>query len=130
MLVGYMAGRPFLTSSLYTKTFDDYTRSSGSRWATHNIIGAKPVQEYLGPELEQISFKIQLRLDHGVVPEQELKELRKLRDQGKNFTLVIGGKLIGRRWILKSIAESTKYWSKLGTMLSVDVEVELEEYEE
>lgn len=56
MLVGFMADIPFVVSSRYIRTFDDYSRGSGGRWAQHDIIGDKPVLEYLGPDVEKISF--------------------------------------------------------------------------
>lgn len=56
MLVGFMADIPFVVSSRYIRTFDDYSRSSGGRWAQHDIIGDKPVLEYLGPDVEKISL--------------------------------------------------------------------------
>lgn len=129
MLVGFMSDIPFVASSLYTCTFDDYGRSSGGRWAQHDIIGDKPVLEFIGPDIEKISFTMQLRVDQGVSPEKMLKKLRKLRDEAKYFPLVIGGKLIGNNmWVLESIDESVSFWGMLGNMLSAKVSVTLKEY--
>lgn len=129
MLVGFMTDIPFVVSSLYTCTFDDYGRSSGGRWAQHDIIGAKPVLEFIGPDVEKISFTMQLRADQGISPEKMLKKLRKLRDEAKYFPLVIGGKLVGNNmWVLESIDESVSFWGMFGNMLSAKVNVTLKEY--
>ena len=120
MLVGFMADIPFVVSSRYIRTFDDYSRGSGGRWAQHDIIGDKPVLEYLGPDVEKISFTMQLRADQGVSPARELKKLRRLRDNGKVFPLVIGGNMVtNNMWVLESIDESVSFWGKAGSMLSV-----------
>lgn len=129
MLVGFMADIPFVVSSRYIRTFDDYSRGSGGRWAQHDIIGDKPVLEYLGPDVEKISFTMQLRADQGISPARELKKLRKLRDNGKVFPLVIGGNMVtNNMWVLESIDESVSFWGKDGSMLSVKVNVTLKEY--
>ena len=90
MLVGYMGNIPFITSRRYLMTIDDYERNSEGRWAQHDIVGQKPVLEFLGPDLENITMKISLRRDHGVNPESILSQLRQMRDTGEAFTLVDG----------------------------------------
>ncbi len=129
MLVGFMSDIPFIVSSKYIRTFDDYGRSSGGRWSQHDIIGAKPVLEFLGPDVEKISFTMHLRADQGVNPAKEIEKLRKLRDDGKCFPLVIGGKMVtDNLWVLESLDETVAYWGKLGSMLSAKVTVTLKEY--
>ncbi len=129
MLVGFMSDIPFIVSSKYIRTFDDYSRGSGGRWAQHDIIGAKPVLEFLGPDVEKISFTMHLRADQGINPAKELEKLRRLRDGGEYFPLVIGGKMItDNMWVLESLDETVAYWGKLGSMLSAKVTVTLKEY--
>ena len=143
MIVGYMGDIPFITSRRYLLTFYDFNRDSEGRWAKHNIIGDKPVMEYLGPDTENISMKITLRRDHGVNLENVLERLRKMRDTGEAFTLVLGSHVLGNiiqrylvgnkmgantgLWILKSLKEDVKHWAG-GNLNIVDVTVTLEEY--
>lgn len=143
MIVGYMGSIPFVTSRQYLLTFDDYNRNSDGRWAKHDIIGSKPVLEFLGPDTEVISMKIQLRRDHGVKPEKILKRLRAMRDTGEVFPLVLGSKVIGETiksffgtqglaantglWVLKSVGETVTHWAG-GNIYAVDVSITLEEY--
>lgn len=129
MLVGFMAGIPFIVSSRFIRTFDDYGRGSAGRWAQHDIIGDKPVLEFIGPDVEKISFTMQLRADQGINPAKELEKLRKLRDSGKQFPLVIGGNMVtDNMWVMDSIDESVSFWGEEGSMLSVKVSVTLREY--
>lgn len=46
MLVGFMSDIPFVVSSSCIRTFDDYSRGNGGRWAQHDIIGEKPALEF------------------------------------------------------------------------------------
>ena len=129
MLVGFMADIPFIVSSRFIRTFDDYGRGSAGRWAQHDIIGDKPVLEFIGSDVEKISFSMQLRADQGINPAKELEKLRKLRDNAKVFPLVIGGNMVtNNMWVLESVDESVSFWGKAGSMLSVKVNVTLKEY--
>lgn len=143
MIVGYMGSIPFVTSRQYLLTFDDYNRNSDGRWAKHDIIGSKPVLEFLGPDTETISMKIQLRRDHGAKPEKILKKLRTMRDTGEVFPLIFGSKVVGEAlkslimkqgfsintglWVLKSVGEAVTHWAG-GNIYAVDVSITLEEY--
>ncbi len=143
MIVGYLGEIPFVTSRDYLVTFDDYQRQSEGRWAKHEIVNNKPILEFLGPDLEEISLKISLRRDHGIEPEMLLKKLRKMRDTGQPIPFVLGSKVIGEAiktkiikapfannvglWVLTRISESVKHWAG-GNLYSVDVEITLSEY--
>lgn len=85
--------------------------------------------EFIGPDIEKISFSMQLRADQGINPANELEKLRKLRDSGKQFPLVIGGNMVtDNMWVMDSIDESVSFWGKAGSMLGVKVSVTLREY--
>ncbi len=131
MIVGYMADIPFLTSGVLVRTFDGFTNGGEGRWAKHDIIGDKPVLEFLGPDVEEISFKMLLRSDLGVNPTEEIKRLCEMRDEGTVFPLVIGNRSVGENfWILKSISYEVAFWDKHGQPLSAEVSVSLQEYVE
>lgn len=88
MQVGSMGDIPFVVTYGKIRTFSDYGRSGSGRWAKHDLIGRKPVMEFLGPDVEKVSMKIQLRTDHGINPESELGRLRKMRDTGAVFPFI------------------------------------------
>lgn len=143
MIVGYLGEIPFVTSRDYLITFDDYQRQGEGRWAKHEVVNNKPMLEFLGPDLEEISLKISLRRDHGINPEELLKKLRMMRDTGQAVPLVLGSKVIGEvvkskiikapfannigLWVLTRISESVKHWAG-GNIYSVDIEITLSEY--
>lgn len=142
MIVGYMGDVPFITSRQVLLTFDDFGRNSEGRWAKHELVGQKPVLEFLGPDTEVITMKIMLRRDHGINPEKVLTKLRQMRDTGEVFPLVLGSRVIRNNikalmkkgvapgaglWILRSVGESVTHWAG-GNPYIVEVSVTLEEY--
>lgn len=129
MIVGYLNDVPFIASSVIVRTFDEFSRSGEGRWQQHDLIGQKPVLEFIGPDTEEISFKMLFRADLGVDPLDEIERLQEMRDEGTVFPLVIGGKTVGENfWVIKSVSHEVTYWSALGRPLSAEVSVTLEEY--
>lgn len=129
MQVGSMGDIPFVVSYGKIRTFSDYGRSGSGRWVKHDLIGRKPVMEFLGPNVEKVSMKIQLRTDHGINPESELGRLRKMRDTGAVFPFILGGAPVSDNyWLLEDIGENVSYWRAGGKILSVSVDITLTEY--
>ena len=129
MQVGSMGDIPFVVSYGKIRTFSDYGRSGSGRWVKHDLIGRKPVMEFLGPDVEKVSMKIQLRTDHGINPESELGRLRKMRDTGAVFPFILGGARVSDNyWLLEDIGENVSYWRAGGKILSVSVDITLTEY--
>ena len=129
MQVGSMGDIPFVVTYGKIRTFSDYGRSGSGRWAKHDLIGRKPVMEFLGPDVEKVSMKIQLRTDHGINPESELGRLRKMRDTGAVFPFLLGGAPVSDNyWLLEDIGENVSYWRAGGKILSVSVDITLTEY--
>ena len=129
MQVGSMGDIPFVVTYGKIRTFSDYGRSGSGRWAKHDLIGRKPVMDFLGPDVEKVSMKIQLRTDHGINPESELGRLRKMRDTGAVFPFILGGAPVSDNyWLLEDIGENVSYWRAGGKILSVSVDITLTEY--
>lgn len=129
MQVGSMGDIPFVVTYGKIRTFSDYGRSGSGRWAKHDLIGRKPVMEFLGPDVEKVSMKIQLRTDHGINPESELERLRKMRDTGAVFPFILGGAPVSDNyWLLEDIGENVSYWRAGGKILSVSIDITLTEY--
>lgn len=129
MQVGSIGAIPFVVSAEKIRTFHDFSRTGAGRWAKHDLVGRKPVLEFLGPDIEKISMKIQLRVDHGINPESELERLRKMRDDGEVFPLILGGSPVSNEyWTIESIGENVSFWRAGGKISSVTVDISLQEY--
>ncbi len=119
----------FETSVNRIRTFDGFSRAGSARWGIHEIIGQKPLLEFIGPGQEEISFSVRLDISLGVNPSEELEKLRKIRDTGTVNLLVVGGKAITTNyWLIESLKEEHKVFDGRGFLMSAIVEINLKEY--
>jgi phage protein U len=127
--IGSYGNVVFEVSSKRTKTFKDFERSGSARWDDHEIIGKKPKSEFVGPDLEEISFTILFKAELGINPEKELAKLRSMRDSGKAASFIVGGKPISKNyWSVQQLSESHKAVDHKGNILEAEVSVDLKEY--
>lgn len=131
MFIGYMGDVVFTASESMLRTPSNFQRSGGSRWEQHDLILAKPVAQFAGPALERVSFRIILSSAHGVNPSSELRKLRRMRDSGAVFPVIIGGRpLTQNYWRLDSLSEGTNYYDAYGHLIQSTADVSLVEYDD
>lgn len=127
--IGTLGNIVFETSTEKIRTFDNFKKKNSARFATHDVMNRKPVLEYLGPGLDNISFSMRFDVMLGVNPADEMKALREIRDKGEAVELVIGGQPVSENlWVVIDISED---WSKIdnrGNIIIANVEVSLQEY--
>lgn len=128
-MIGYFGDIIFETSDKKILNFTDMSREASSRFATHELIGQKPKDEFIGPGLDTISFTINLNASFGVNVRQELDKWIELVRNGMAHTLVVGGKKLGvDKWKIKSVSESFGTIFQQGQIYSGKINVNLEEY--
>lgn len=112
-------------------TLDSYKRSAKAKLATHEIIGEKPLTEFCGPELQEVSFSIKLHAAWGVNPKKEIARLIEYCENGAVLSFVLGGEPVGdNKWIIESVSESVDYFDHGGVIIYSTAEVSLREYVE
>lgn len=126
-MIGYFGNTVFETSSQRVFTFRGMSVSSQARYATHELIGKKPLLEFIGPGLKTVSLPIRLDLSLGVNPLEEINNLAAVRDAGEALPLVIGENYIGD-FVLKSMSEDHRHLSNTGVLIVADITLSLEEY--
>lgn len=128
-MIGFYGDIVFETNDKRILTFKGFQRNASSRWVTHDVIGRKPSSEFIGPNLDTISFTIDLNGNFGVKPQEEMDRwLVKCRD-GTVDTLVIGKKPLGvDRWSVKSVSQMWNVVLNKGEIFSASIDIELEEY--
>lgn len=128
-MIGSLGNVIFEVSGEQLRTFDDFSRDGNSRFAKHDVLGIKPVKQFIGPDLDKIKFKIHLSAALGVNPVLEIETLREYMQNGESLTLIIGGKPVGSgKYTIESINENWTVVDNRGNIISVDVDLELEEY--
>ena len=128
-VIGTLGDLAFGCSSKYVLTFNKLSRDNSVRWAKHDVIGKKPVLEYVGPELSTISLSIRFDSTLGVPPYVGLWRLKKMLDNKSAKTLIIGGAYLGR-YVIKSVSEDRKFHTGAGVCIVAEATVELEEWAE
>jgi len=119
----------FTTSSDKVLTFDGFEQSSSVRLGKHEVHMQKPKTEFLGPELDTISFVIRLDVAFGVNPIEEIRKLYQLQKEGEAVSLVIGNRSYGENlWTIKSLRQQYKQVDNRGNLLIAELNIELEEY--
>lgn len=106
--------------------FTNLKRKASARTAKHNIIGGKPKLEYLGQDLQSITFRIELNALLGVRPRKE--EEKMLKRIGLIAPLVIGGKKICSKAMLTGMSDAYDIVLARGEVLSMAIDVTMTEY--
>ena len=127
--LGSLGDLTFQANSRHVETFTDFKRATKARYASHDVVGQKPVIEYIGPEGEEITFSMLLNVRAGVEPVSTAAKLQKMCDEGEANHLIIGGATIGNNmWVVTDVSESWKAVDNNGRVLVSQVDVTLKEY--
>jgi len=125
--VGSLGQLTFKCSDEMVRTFSDLSVDREARWATHDIIGGKPMLEFVGEGLTKVSFKMRFDISLGYPPKVGLDRVKRMLENRKYKTLVIGSEYIGR-FVIESISETQKYFDGKGNCLVAEVSVSLTEW--
>lgn len=128
-MIGTFGNIVFETSDKRILNFSGLTRESSGRFSIHEVISQKPYTEFIGPNLDVITFTVSINGLYGLNPREEMDKWVTLASTGQAYTLVIGDKALGSdKWVLKSISEAWNTILNDGKLLSGKVDVTLEEY--
>lgn len=131
MFIGTFGTIIFLTTTDLVRTFKNMTRDTNVRLASHDIIGKKPVIEWIGPGTDTIKFSMQFNSILGVDPKDEEKELREMAQTGKVAHIIVNGKPISDyKFIIESISSSERCFDSFGKLIKSTVDITVKEYPE
>ena len=97
-----------------------------ARFADHEVIGFKPVDEFLGPGLETLNLTINLSVYLGVNPETEKEALEEMRNTGRAAPLFFGNRLRGT-FTIRRLSWRVIQAETFG-LTSIEVRLELKEH--
>lgn len=126
-MIGSFAGMVFETSDDRVLTMTGLKKDVAARYTQHDVIGGKPLVEFLGPDLGAISFTMILSAQLGVSPTAEIKKLENFIRSGRNSRFVLGGRNLGR-YNAVSMSESYEVITERGLVVSARVDLSLKEY--
>lgn len=125
-MIGTLGDIVFEVKESKILTFKDLSRSNSGRYHEHNVIGKKPVLEYLGPGLDQVSFPIRLDVMHGVSPNSMITAMKDYQHRGERLQLVIGGHFFGD-FIIEQVNETRERHDNKGNCMIATVNLTLKE---
>lgn len=123
---GLLGSIPFVCSSAMVMTFRNLQIERSMRWATHEVIGQKPVLERIGPELTTVSFEIQLNSLLGVPPAVGIQVFRQMIEKGEPQRLLIGPDYLGK-FVIESLSENQPYHTGFGVPVTATLTLSLRE---
>lgn len=131
MSLGVLGNIVFQVSAETVRTFDELTRSISGRWAQHDVLQQKPLTQWSGPGLDEITFTMRFDAALGVKPRNELDNLTMMANGGKAYPFTFGGKPLGRSglWTIVSVELGFKTLDNRGNLLVGTANVTLREYE-
>lgn len=110
-------------------TYDDYKRETKARYARHELINQTSVLEYLGRDLEEITFTMMFTVSLGVDPAEETSKLRRMCLDGVADYLILGNTVVGENlWTIESVGEAKKAVDHFGKTIVSSVNVKMVEY--
>ena len=119
----------FEVSSEKVLTFNNLNRTVKGRWTQHNNVYRKPKPQFLGPDLDGVTFKISLSAMHGVRPRKTLETIEEEVNNGTVLPFVVGGKKVGSNsWVITAVSEAWNCVYSKGELVSADVNLTLMEY--
>lgn len=131
MNVGSLGPVVFRVSDAFVRTISEYSRRTSVRIGSHDVIGQKPLSEWIGPGCDSISFSIKLSAFRGVNPKEEAEKLRRMAERGEAVTFIMGGAPVTHnKWLIESVDEDANYYDRMGNIISSDVKLSIREYAE
>lgn len=113
------------------QTFDQMRKQVSARWGTHEVHMSKPLLEYGGPQLIELTFIMTLIKPVTVDPTGTIRLLQETMDLAIPWPLIIGKMPMGRDaslFVMESLGVNPEYFFRGGTIIGANVEVKLKEY--
>lgn len=129
MVIGSLGKTIFGCSSFYIKTFNNLSIDKSVEWIEQKIIGNKPKLQFNGEQLDNLKFDIHLNAAWNINPLAAAKELSDYMKEGKKLKFILGGKIVGSGYyVITNITENHKAFSPIGTVIKMDLSIQLKEY--
>lgn len=127
--IGSFGSLVFSVSDRTVRTFDGMNWDFSANYATHDRHIKEDLLEYMGPEIETISFSMIFSVFLGVNPLSEVEKLRRMVREGSAERLVIGGSVYGSyKWVMQKGTIDMQRFDKQGNLLAAKAKVTLKEY--
>lgn len=104
-----------------------YSLRSASSWAEHSLIKGKPLLEWTGDELDEITWEV-LFHNHLVKPEKQIRKLREAKAKHEPMALVMGDGDYKGPFVITNLDQNVNTTTAGGRVRSATVTLTLKEY--
>lgn len=117
-------------------TFSHMRRSVKMRTAKHEVVGAKPITEVIGPDLDELKFRLRLSASLGISPLKAAQKIYQAFNKSTPLRLMLGGYVIGSsipgcdKWIITDFEEAYQAIDNKGCVWELEMDISLQGYVE
>jgi len=111
-MIGFIGKFIFMSNSFSVKTFESLTRKVEPRFVEHDVIYGKPISEFTGNNLNDLTFSIILNKDLGVDPLEEYEGLKETAESGVPQPIFLYGKSLGK-FTIRDVQTDEKHWRNM-----------------
>lgn len=112
-------------------SFGGMKRTYSGRWASHNIVGKRPISEFQGASLDELTIEITLDAEFGVKPRAAMSTFRTAAKNGSAAYFYVGGKKVSvNKYVIKNGTENwNEIWNQ-GELIRASAQITFQEYVE
>jgi len=118
----------FRTSKRKMLTFQDMQHSADVQVQEHSVIVGKPKLQFVAPNLEEVSFTMEINALHYKKPASVMRLLLDAMQSGVYAPLVIGGRVVLQKAMLTKVGTDFETVLSKGKIFSIKVDVSMKEY--
>lgn len=130
MMTGSLGSVVFSISRKKVMTIKSLVWKKSYTYGEHKRFGKSSLLEFTGRSPDEIELEIEISAFLGVRPLKMLSELTKIGDQHQAVPLVLGTDVIGTKWVITNIEDTTDRFFMDGTLVSAKLKVKIKEYGE
>lgn len=128
-MVGLWGPIRFRVSDSQVLTFQNLKRNVSGNWNEYERIGMKPLPQFTGPALQEITMDIVLDASLGVRPKTLIKKIERMTETGQVYPLVLGKRVFGSsRWRCVKSSEAYEILLHKGEIYRAKVSLTMKEY--
>ena len=130
MITGTLGSVVFKMSSKQAKTIKSLSWKKSYGYSEHKRYGKNSLLEYTGRAPDDLEFEMEISAFLGVRPLKMLNDLAAIAKKHQVVTFVLGTDVIGTKWVITNIENTTERFFMDGTLVSAKLKVKIKEYGE
>lgn len=128
-MIGCYMGKIFKVSDKTVFTPKSLSGSTGSDWASHEVIGGKAKSQWIGPKGKSYTMDITLRWQDGVDPRKTLEFFQKIAESDRVDWIIIGSRPLSEHpFRLVEVSDEWGAVLRRGKLVECSVTLKFEEY--